>query len=235
MGRLLCIETSTEICSVAIAENGQVIDFCEDLTGQNHSRLLTVYIDELLKRNSLTVSSFDAVAVGKGPGSYTGLRIGASVAKGLCYGAGIPLIAICPLEAMADAVIQRQKELGSDDISSSHFMPMIDARRMEVYTGLWAVNGQEELSVHARIIDETTQEELVNEGKIYFFGNGAQKCCNLLPSERFVFVDGIIASAKNMARLAEQAFADKHVEDVAYFEPHYLKEFLAVVGKNKVL
>jgi tRNA threonylcarbamoyladenosine biosynthesis protein TsaB len=231
MSKILCIETSTEVCSVAITEEGHVVDFCEDLTGQNHSRLLTVYIDDLLKRNNLTVASFQAVAISQGPGSYTGLRIGASVAKGLCYGAGIPLIAVCPLAAMTDAVLNDAKQYANSDL----FMPMIDARRMEVYTGVWNAEVAEILPVHARILDENTSAEFSDAHKIYYFGNGAQKCTDVLPSHRFVFVDGVITSSKNMGRLAYKAFQNKQFADVAYFEPYYLKEFLAVVGKNKVL
>ncbi|HKK81070.1 MAG TPA: tRNA (adenosine(37)-N6)-threonylcarbamoyltransferase complex dimerization subunit type 1 TsaB, partial [Prolixibacteraceae bacterium] len=151
MARILCIETSTGVCSAAIAENGKVVSVKEDATGMNHSTLLTVFIDELLKENRLEASSFDAVAVSEGPGSYTGLRIGVSAAKGFCFGAGVPLIAVSPLKSMVHGVLTNTDVKVEKD---SYLIPMIDARRMEVYCAKFNSNGAQLGEVKAEVIDK---------------------------------------------------------------------------------
>jgi len=235
MAKILCIETSTEVCSVAIAENGKVCDLREDQSGMNHSRLLTVFIDELLKANKLSMINFDAVAVSRGPGSYTGLRIGVSAAKGLCYGAGIPLITICPLKAMASAFVQNATKQNIKLHQTDQLVPMIDARRMEVYRAIYSVNMENIADVEAVIVDENTFADALSERYLFFFGNGAEKCKAIIQSDNAIFVENIIASAGNMATLAEECFQKKEFADVAYFEPFYLKDFIATVPRKNIL
>lgn len=235
MSKILCIETSTEVCSVAIAENGVVADLREDQSGMNHSRLLTVFIDELLKANKLSMINIDAVAVSQGPGSYTGLRIGVSAAKGLCYGAGIPLITICPLKAMASAFVQNATKENIKLHQTDQLVPMIDARRMEVYRTIYSVNMENIADVEAVIVDENTFADSLSERNLFFFGNGSQKCKAIIQSDNAIFVENIIASAGNMATLAEECFQKKEFADVAYFEPFYLKDFIATVPRKNIL
>jgi tRNA threonylcarbamoyladenosine biosynthesis protein TsaB len=235
MAKILCIETTTEVCSVAIAENGKVADLREDQSGLNHSRLLTVFVDELLKANNLSMDNFDAVAVSEGPGSYTGLRIGVSAAKGLCYGAGIPLIAISPLRAMAASVVENPNALGIELNPNDWLVPMIDARRMEVYRAIYSANMENVTAVEAVIVDTQTFSNVLNEHRLLFFGNGAAKLKTFIDHSNAVFVDGVGTSAAHMAPLAEACFEMKKFVDMAYFEPFYLKDFVATIPKNSVL
>jgi len=232
MGKILCIETSTEVCSVALAENGVLVDFREDLDGRNHSKLLTLYINELLEANHLKATDLSAVAVSEGPGSYTGLRIGVSAAKGICYAASIPLIAVCPLQAMAYAVVSEPERYGITKLPTDVFAPMIDARRMEVYTGLFDANYQKQNPVEALVVDEQSFPEQLANSRVFYFGNGAAKCRPVLTSPNAIYVDGITTSAKQMAKLSWLKFEKNDFADVAYFEPYYLKDFIATVPKN---
>lgn len=234
MSKILCIETSTEICSVALSENVNVTDFREDITGQNHSRLLTVFINDLLSSNNLNATELDAVAVSEGPGSYTGLRIGVSVAKGICYASSIPLIAVSPLESMTYHVIANMTSFGFNIMPDDVFIPMIDARRMEVYTEVFNAGRERISAVEPVIIDENSFSSYDNN-RVFYFGNGALKCSAVLKAENLNFIDGIITSARNMCSLAYQKYELKHFVDVAYFEPFYLKDFVATVGKRKVV
>lgn len=244
MTRILCIESSTEVCSVAIAIDGAVADFEESTEGVNHSKLLTLFVKRLMERNSLSIKDFDAVAVSKGPGSYTGLRIGVSAAKGFCYAADIPMIAVCPLQSMAMKAISLQE----DRLPSDYFIPMIDARRMEVYTATFDASGISVSDVEAKIIDEKSFVEKLVDHRCFYFGNGASKCRNILSGgtdtvsqpndsrlENLIFVDGIIASARNVSSLAYDKFQKSEFVDTAYFEPFYLKDFKATTPKNSVL
>lgn len=232
MSFILCLETSTEVCSVALVENGNVIDAREDASGLSHSKLLTVFIDELLAANKMEVSSLDAIAVSEGPGSYTGLRIGVSAAKGLCYGMSLPLIAISPLAAMVDGVVHDKRvQLDDDDV----LIPMIDARRMEVYAAKYDTKGEQISEITPVVVDENTFAEELKEFKMVFFGNGAEKCKSVINNDRAVFVDRVITSAKNMARLATAKFKRNEFVDVAYFEPFYLKSFVATTPKKSIL
>jgi len=214
---------------VALSENGSLIDLQEDKNGQNHARLLTVFAEEILKRNQLKTTDIDAVAVSKGPGSYTGLRIGVSAAKGFCYANQIPLIAISTLEAMTDHVIKFVPE------KYTLFCPMIDARRMEVYTCLFNEKGQIIQPVTAQIIDPLYLAEELKQSNIVFFGNGAAKCKSTIDHPNAVFLEDVYASAAYMCELAEAAYNNQWFEDVAYFEPFYLKDFIAIASKNNVL
>ena len=232
MTRILCIETSTIVCSAAIAENGQVVSVKEDATGMNHSTLLTVFIDELLKENKLEASSFDAVAVSEGPGSYTGLRIGVSAAKGFCYGAGIPMIAVSPLTSMVRGVLADPASKIED---GSFLIPMIDARRMEVYCAKYNDSGEQLNEVSAEIVDENSFSDDLAHKKVYYFGDGAAKCTSVLTNGNAIFIDNVITTARNMAQIAEEKFQKGEFVDVAYFEPFYLKRFIAMKPKNSVL
>ncbi len=228
MSLILNIDTSTDICSVAIAREGNVIALKENDEGFNHSTLLGVYADDLLKENGLTAKDLDAVAVSMGPGSYTGLRIGVSLAKGICFGAGKPLIAVSTLEALANAIARRVGEDG-------YYCPMIDARRMEVYTAVFDRKGVVVRDIHAEIIEEGAFADLLQDHKVFFFGNGSDKVKDIIRHPNANFISGVSTSAANMILLAEQKFNAGSFENVAYFEPFYLKDFVATVPKRKVL
>lgn len=228
MALILNIETSTEVCSVTIANNGELLHKKETLEGLSHSELLTVFIEDLFVENNLKLSELDAVAVSKGPGSYTGLRIGVSVAKGLCYGLEIPLIAVNSLETMGTHAAINSTE-------NMLFCPMIDARRMEVYTALYNANGEEIKPVSAEIIEDDFLAEYLNNNKILFFGNGAEKCKTKITHRNAIFNGPQKTSAQFMQKLTQEKYNKKEFEDVAYFEPFYLKNFVATIPKNKLL
>jgi len=236
MAIILNIETSTEVCSVTVAENGKTLFQKESSDGLRHSELLTVFIQDLFKENNIELSRLDAVAVSKGPGSYTGLRIGVSVAKGLCYGLDIPLIGVGSLELMGIYAAKNTAEFYSNDTNEKLlFCPMIDARRMEVYTALFNAEGKQVLPVSAEIIDENSFAEYLNDKKILFFGNGAEKCREKITHENALFIGPLQTTARFMQNLSENKYNKKEFEDVAYFEPFYLKDFVATIPKNKVL
>jgi len=236
MSSILNIETSTEVCSVNISINGKLLSEKESLEGLNHSELLTVFIDELFRENNLEMKAIDAVAVAKGPGSYTGLRIGVSVAKGLCYALDKPLIAISTIDAMGIFTSQNPEKFGlrTEEKKNLLFCPMIDARRMEVYTALYNLKGEQLEPVSAKIIDENSFSERLKKSKISFFGNGAAKCKEALTHPNSLFSGPEKASARFMIKLAEEKYNNKEFENVAYFEPFYLKNFIATVPKNKL-
>jgi len=235
MALILNIETSTEVCSVSLAENGKLLFKKESTEGMNHSRLLTVFIEDLFKENNIRPDTIDAVAVSKGPGSYTGLRIGVSVAKGLCYGLNIPLISINSLEVLGIFAARNMVEynLPNDGVPVL-FCPLIDARRMEVYTALYNLQGEELRPVSAEIIDEHFLSELLENHKILFFGNGAEKCKSIIKHKNAFFEGPMITSAQFMQSMTEEKFKNKEFEDVAYFEPFYLKNFVATIPRNKI-
>jgi tRNA threonylcarbamoyladenosine biosynthesis protein TsaB len=234
MALILNIESSTEVCSVSLARNGEIIQTLENLTGQNHAKLLTVYIQEIFSNNDLSVNSLDAVAVSGGPGSYTGLRIGVASAKGICYALNIPLIAITSLTAMSRHVIQHSAEYGLPDDEDMLFCPMIDARRMEVYTAVY--NSKEEMirEIKADIIDHLSFSKYLEKGKMVFFGNGATKCREIISHSNALFIDQVTTSASYMTDLAEKAFNEKKFVDIAYYEPFYLKDFIATIPTKNV-
>ena len=235
MPKILCIESSTEVCSVVIAENDRVLALREDKSGLNHSKMLTVFIDELMREKKLDASDFAAVAVSQGPGSYTGLRIGVSAAKGFCFGAGIPLIAISSLQAMAQHVVAYSTQNGFELSDNDVFVPMIDARRMEVYTASFSHKAETLSDVEALIVDEHAFSEELKNKRLFFFGNGAEKCKGVIEHPNAIFIDTIYTSAAHMAALAKQKFNNNDFVDLAYFEPFYLKNFIATTPKNSVL
>jgi tRNA threonylcarbamoyladenosine biosynthesis protein TsaB len=236
MALILNIETSTEVCSVSLAKNGELLFEKESNQGMNHAELLTVFIGELFKENHLSIKNIDAVAVCKGPGSYTGLRIGVSVAKGLCYALDKPLIAINTLDALAGYTAQNLKNYSNIEPESNVLLcPMIDARRMEVFTALYNLKGENIKPVDAEIIDEKSFSEYFENHKILFFGNGAEKCKNHLTHPNALFTGPLTSSARFMQLLAENKYNKKEFENVAYFEPFYLKNFVATIPKNKIL
>lgn len=234
MSLILCIETGTDVCSVGLAENGQLVALRESC-GRDHARNVAVYVDELLRERDIDADEIDAIAVGKGPGSYTGLRIGVSFAKGLCYGLGKPLIAIGSLDALVE-VAREDAEAGIvdvDDFERATLCPMVDARRMEVYTQLFNGRGEAQGEVEAKIIDEQSfAEEIAASEEFVIFGNGAAKCAGTL-SERVKLID-IAPSARGLARLAQEALDAGRTEDIAYFEPFYLKNFVVTTSKKKL-
>lgn len=225
MAIILNIETSTEVCSVALAAEGRLLALKEDREGMNHSVLLGVYVDEILKEQRLSVADLDAVAVSMGPGSYTGLRIGVSLAKGLCYGGNKPLIAVSTLQALAVSVARKYDE-------EAYYCPMIDARRMEVYTAVFDKEGIQQQEIRAEIIDENAFRTILDHQKTFFFGNGSSKTEQLIVHPHARFVRDVYTSAENMIELSEKKWENKQFEDVAYFEPFYLKEFVATTPKN---
>jgi tRNA threonylcarbamoyladenosine biosynthesis protein TsaB len=235
MATILNIETSTEVCSVVLAKDGEFLFEKESAEGLNHSELLTVFIEELFAENNLQMNILDAVAVSKGPGSYTGLRIGVSVAKGLCYALEIPLIAVGTLDALGFFASQSLNRNGTTLEDSLLFCPMIDARRMEVYTTLYNAKGENIQPVSAEIIDENSFSSFLKDHKIQFFGNGAAKCKSLLTHPNALFEGPSITSARFMQNLTEKKYNNNEFENVAYFEPFYLKDFVATIPKNKIL
>lgn len=234
MTYILHLESSTSVCSVALARDGKLIGLMESTEGQNHARLLAVFADELLRKNGLTANQLSAVAVSKGPGSYTGLRIGVSLAKGLCFANELPLIAVSPLQAMCAAVVASAREKGEEIAPGTVLVPMIDARRMEVYTAQYGVDLKELKGVSSQVIDDGSFAAELQEGPFWFFGNGAEKCVDVINHPNARFVPGVITSAQFMCELAWQAFTAEQVVDLAYFEPFYLKDFIAGTPKKVI-
>ena len=216
---ILNIETSTKACSVALHKNGELIVSREDVTTNfSHSEKLLKFISELFSDEKLSLSDLKAIAVSMGPGSYTGLRIGVSTAKGLCYGLDIPLISISTLKAMSFGMAL--------EIQADLYCPMIDARRMEVYSAFFDINNTEVRKIQADIIDENSYKKEL-EKKVVFFGDGSEKLIEKIKDKNAIFVSDIHPSAKNMGLLSYQKFTKSLFEDLAYFEPFYLKDFVA--------
>ncbi len=235
MSLILNIETATDICSVALTSDEGVVDLVENSEGRSHASLLTVLTEELLKKNSILVDSLDAVAVSMGPGSYTGLRIGVAVAKGLCYGAGKPLIAVPTLESMTRGAISFIKGNETEDNGNAWFCPMIDARRQEVYLAFYDGFGVMQKETKAVILTSESFEELLSIHKIFFFGSGSHKFKEIRFHQNAVFIDNFKNSAKDMADISQKLYYLNKFENLAYFEPFYLKEFVATTPKDKVL
>ena len=222
MGLILAIETATTNCSVALFKDGVLISEKEHNTdGYTHAEQLTLFIEEVVESAKVSLQEIEAVALSKGPGSYTGLRIGTSTAKGLCYALDIPLISISTLKAMAFTIAKNH--------IADIYCTMIDARRMEVFSALFDKDNQEIRGVQADIVDEDTYTKFLDK-EVLFFGDGALKCKKIIDHKNAIFIEGVYPSAKDIGTLANIRFEDKDFEDVAYFEPYYLKDF--VVGKK---
>ena len=234
MSLILCIETGTDICSVGVARDGELISLRESDEGRDHAKKVGIFVDELLRETGILPDELDAVAVGMGPGSYTGLRIGVSFAKGLCYGLGIPLVAVGSLDAMAAVAIEDNDAgiLDVDNWENAVLCPMVDARRMEVYTRLFDAKGNALSDVTAEVVTEQTFADVRRERQLVMFGNGAAKCREVLPDATYI---NITPSARGLARLAEQRLSAGQTEDIAYFEPFYLKDFIVIPSKKKLL
>ena len=227
MSTILHIETSTDVCSVAVSEDSQVIFHQDDHSGPNHAERLGTMVDEALSFTDNHAIPFDAVAVSCGPGSYTGLRIGVSMAKGICYGRDLKLIAVPTLELLCVPVLLR--EIPEED---SLLCPMLDARRMEVYAGIYTRALKPVREVGADIVTAETYKPYLDEHPVYFFGNGAQKCMDTINHPNAHLIEGIEPLAKWMQPLAERRFLNEQFEDVAYFVPYYLKDFVAKMPKK---
>ena len=227
MARILLLETSTAVLSVALSQDGSVVASRECREPRLQASLTAPLVKEVLDSQGLTVADCDAVCVGKGPGSYTGLRVGVSTAKGLAFGAGLPLIAVGSLDILAAGVIP-----GPD--RASHIIPMIDARRMEVYTAVFSPSGEQLTPVEAKIIGPDSFAAYLDAGPVVFIGDGALKCREVIthPNARFVEAWPL---ATDMARLAQKAYDEGRFENLAYFEPFYLKDFVATVSRKSVL
>jgi tRNA threonylcarbamoyladenosine biosynthesis protein TsaB len=235
MALLLNIETSTAVCSVALGKDGKLLALKENKEGMKHATHLTTFIDDILKENELKPSDLDGVAISMGPGSYTGLRIGVSTAKGLCFGSNIPLIAINTLQAMTKALQENKSMLnGVKNMEDAYFCPMIDARRMEVYTAFFNNKTELKREISADIIDENSFNEELSNREIVFFGDGSGKCKDVITSENGIFLDDVTPTAVGMIELAENKFKNEEFEDVAYFEPFYLKDFVATTPKKNI-
>ena len=219
MALILLIETATKSCSVSLASDDKIIATKQEVNEQySHAEKLTIFIVELFENKDFTIQDLDAVAVSKGPGSYTGLRIGVSTAKGLCYALEIPLISVSTLKAMAFGMAKKE--------DSDLYCPMIDARRMEVYNAFFDEMNNEVRGVQADIINKDSYKKKL-ENKVLFFGDGAFKCKKIIKHKNARFIDGIFSSSENMSSLSFQKFKKKEFEDIAYFEPLYLKDFVA--------
>ena len=219
MALILLIETATKSCSVSLASDDKIIARKQEVNEQySHAEKLTIFIAELFKNQDFTIQDLDAVAVSKGPGSYTGLRISVSTAKGLCYALDIPLISVSTLKAMAFGMAQKEK--------SDLYCPMIDARRMEVYNAFYNSTNKEIRGIQADIIEACSYQKELDK-KVLFFGDGAEKCKKMIQHPNARFIDGFFPSSKDMLEIANEKFAEKDFEDVVYFEPFYLKDFVA--------
>ncbi len=226
---ILHIETSTNVCSVAISENGSILFNDFDDKGMNHAALLPVFIEKSFEFLKTAHKRLDAVAVSDGPGSYTGLRIGVSTAKGICYGLDLPLISVSTLEIISSAILKHHSLE-----PQALLCPMIDARRMEVYSAFYTTDLKIYREISADIITSFSFTEILDNYVVYFMGNGSVKCKSMLTHPHAHFIEDIVPLAENMVTLAEKSFSEKKFVDTAYFEPFYLKEFQATIPKNKL-
>jgi len=221
---ILNIETATKNCSVSLATDGEMLVLIELNEGQfSHAEKLHSIILEVIEKSQKEMADIDAIAVSTGPGSYTGLRIGVSAAKGLCFSLDIPLISIPTLSSLANAII-----VGNGDM----IIPLLDARRMEVYSAVFNFKKEQIRETQAQIIDKNSYSEYLEKGNVYFLGDGALKCKENINHDNAIFLEGYFPSAKEMVDLSYQKFVNNDFEDVAYFEPYYLKDFVAIKSKK---
>ena len=236
MALILSIETGTDVCSVALANDGELMALRESDEGRDHARKVAVFVDELLRETGVQPHDLDAIAVGKGPGSYTGLRIGVSFAKGMCYALDIPLLAVGSLDALTE-VAREDYDAGIIDVeeeawTTARLCPMVDARRMEVYAQVFDSEGRALSDVAAEVVTAESFSAWREDGRPFvIFGNGAKKCEEVLSGAVWV---PVAPSARGLVRLAEEAFTAGRFEDIAYFEPFYLKDFVVTTSKKKL-
>lgn len=228
MSCILSIETSTDVCSVAVSQNGTCIFEKEDSSGPNHAVKLGVFVDEALSFIDSHLIPLDAVAVSCGPGSYTGLRIGVSMAKGICYGRSVKLLSVPTLHLLCVPVLLREQIQEENAL----LCPMLDARRMEVYAQLFDRALNEVRPIQADVVDADTYKSYLDERPVYFFGNGAEKCIEVINHPNAHLIKNVEPLAKYMFPLAEKRMMNEQFEDVAYFVPFYLKDFVAKTPKK---
>lgn len=229
MALILCIETATPVCSAALVADGRVLSFRETSEPNAHSKSLTLFLQSMLEETGKHIQDLNAIAVSMGPGSYTGLRIGVSTAKGLAYAADLPVIGIDTLDAMSIAASEVCKDSDID-----YFVPMIDARRMEVYAAVFDKHTVKLREVQSDIVSLELYAAYLNKGKVLFFGDGADKTQTALQHDNAVFDAKVLPSSRFMATIAERKFSAAEFENLAYFEPHYLKEFIALTPTKHI-
>lgn len=230
---IICLETATNLCSVALCDSAGAISLRESNDSRSHASMLTLFIAEIFKENGIKASDLEAIAVSKGPGSYTGLRIGVSAAKGIAYAAAIPLIGIETTLLMFRGIVQGIH--GGKAERNTLFCPMLDARRMEVYYAIYDSCGNTVKNISADVITEVSFNNIPESQKIIFFGDGAAKCKNVINRPNIYFDDDFRISASDMYSLAFKALNNHQFEDVAYFEPFYLKDFITSKPKKNIL
>lgn len=231
---ILCLETATPICSVALCDRNNIVALRESGEERSHASQLTVFIEDILKKTGVRAAELEAVAVSKGPGSYTGLRIGVSAGKGIAYAASVPLISIDTTFSMFLGF----KEIAGDKyniLPDDRFCPALDARRMEIYYSVFDAGGKTVKEISAGIIDQNSFNDLPVNARLFIFGDGASKCREIISRDETVFVDTFKISASFMRKAAYDALDKKRFEDVAYFEPFYLKDFLATKPVKNIL
>ncbi|MBT3210095.1 MAG: tRNA (adenosine(37)-N6)-threonylcarbamoyltransferase complex dimerization subunit type 1 TsaB [Bacteroidetes bacterium] len=233
MALILNIETSTNVCSIALAKAGEVVSYKESSEDKSHASSITVFVEEVFRDTNFELTQIEAVAVSKGPGSYTGLRIGVSTAKGIAYAIEKPLISVSTLQSLALGLSEKFVSEKSQSIPTL-FCPMIDARRMEVYTAIFDHQNILKKEISAEIITEDSFADFLANNKLIFFGNGAKKCKTIIKHPNAVFIDNIDTSATKMSKISEQIFQNKIFEDLAYFEPFYLKDFVATIPRKNI-
>ena len=229
MAKIILIETSTDLCSVAISDNDRIIAYKESSTPRAHASLTALFIHELLKEQGLKLSDCDAVCVSKGPGSYTGLRVGVSTAKGLCFGGKLPLLAAGTLDVLVWQAIDRHLL----PEGCKYIVPMIDARRMEAYTAVFSAEGRQITETKPEIFVPESFGQYLSEGKVLFIGDAAKKCSDVVRNDNAVFCQ-FCPEASAMLTPALTEYKEKRLQDVAYFEPFYLKEFVATASRKKI-
>jgi tRNA threonylcarbamoyladenosine biosynthesis protein TsaB len=228
---IICIETATSLCSVALCDSKGVVCVKESGESRSHASVLTVFIDDLLKEAGLKVPDLEAVAVSKGPGSYTGLRIGVSVAKGMAYASSIPLISVDTTCSMFHGFVSSKKELRDTDL----FCPMLDARRMEVYYSVFDISGNIVKETRAEIIKNDPFNDLPETSRIFFFGDGSTKCTEIIKRRNIYFEKNFRISASFMQKPVYESYVKHRFENTAYFEPFYLKDFLTTKPVKNIL
>jgi tRNA threonylcarbamoyladenosine biosynthesis protein TsaB len=234
MALILNIETSTPVCSVAISRNSEIVGILESSEEKSHASHLALFIQDIFAENSIEKEMIDAVAVSRGPGSYTGLRIGVSTAKGIAYALNKPLIAIDTLQAMAYGAVQLLYSQRRKFPDNAWLCPMIDARRMEVYTSFYDFDLNQQRDIKAEIIEKESFKKILAHRSVFFFGNGAEKCKQVLNYPNGYFIDNFKPSAKYLVPFSNEKFQQNTFEDVAYFEPFYLKDFIATIPRKNI-